>query len=253
MDEHTNQGPETDSSQVSPKQQQGQQNITEQPPLGQQNSQEQPPLGQQNASEQSSPGQQNPQEQSQFQQYLTREQTGEKTERPYQQAEQQPPYQQAGQQNSYQQSPYQQNGQQNQYEQTGQQNLYGQNPYQQNGQQNSYQQVPYQQPYQQNSYQQVPPKQSNGMALASMIVGIFALLTCCIPFVQFPLAVISIVLVILSKKGRPFHGLAIAGLVMAIISVLVSIGMTFYWGYVLKLMNDPEFMEMYNEIMEMYP
>ncbi len=253
MDEHTNQGPETDSSQVSPKQQQGQQNITEQPPLGQQNSQEQPPLGQQNASEQSSPGQQNPQEQSQFQQYLTREQTGEKTERPYHQAEQQPPYQQAGQQNSYQQSPYQQNGQQNQYEQASQQNLYGQNPYQQNGQQNSYQQVPYQQLYQQNSYQQVPPKQSNGMALASMIVGIFALLTCCIPFVQFPLAVISIVLVILSKKGRPFHGFAIAGLVMAIISVLVSIGMTFYWGYVLKLMNDPEFMEMYNEIMEMYP
>jgi len=90
------------------------------------------------------------------------------------------------------------------------------------------------------------------MALASMIVGIFALLTCCIPFLQFPLAVISIVLVILSKKGRPFHGFAIAGLVMAIISIVVSIGMTFYWGYVIKLMNDPEFMSMYNELMEMY-
>lgn len=39
---------------------------------------------------------------------------------------------------------------------------------------------------------------------------------------------------------------------MAIISIVVSIGMTFYWGYVIKLMNDPEFMSMYNELMEMY-
>lgn len=100
-------------------------------------------------------------------------------------------------------------------------------------------------------YQQ-QPKQSNGMALASMIVGIFALLSCCIPFIQFPLAVIDIVLVILSKKGKPFHGFAIAGLVLGIISILISIGMTIYWGVVITMMKDPEFMSMYNEILEMY-
>lgn len=187
-----------------------------------QTSQEQQQNGQGNP-----PEQQTSQEQPQFQQYLNQEQA----------QQQQNPYQQPGQyqqQDPYQQSPYQQPGQQNPYQQP-------------------YQQSPYQQTqYQQSSYQQIPPKQSNGMALASMIMGIFALLTCCIPFIQFPLAVIAIVLVILSKKGRPFHGFAIAGLVMAIISVLISIGMTFYWGYVIKLMNDPEFMSMYNEIMEMY-
>lgn len=187
-----------------------------------QTSQEQQQNGQGNP-----PEQQTSQEQPQFQQYLNQEQA----------QQQQNPYQQPGQyqqQDPYQQSPYQQPGQQNPYQQP-------------------YQQSPYQQTqYQQSSYQQIPPKQSNGMALASMIMGIFALLTCCIPFIQFPLAVIAIVLVILSKKGRPFHGFAIAGLVMAIISVIVSIGMTFYWGYVIKLMNDPEFMSMYNEIMEMY-
>ena len=178
------------------------------------------------------PEQQNSQEQPQFQQYLNQEQV----------QQQQNPYQQSGQYR--QQDPYQQ---QNPYQQPGQ--YQQQDPYQQS----PYQQSPYQQnQYQQNSYQQIQPKQSNGMALASMIMGIFALLTCCIPCIQFPLAVIAIVLVILSKKGRPFHGFAIAGLVMAIISVLVSIGMTFYWGYVIKLMNDPEFMSMYNEIMEMY-
>ena len=69
---------------------------------------------------------------------------------------------------------------------------------------------------------------------------------------QFPLAVTAIVLVILSKKGRPLHGFAIAGLVMGIISILMSIFMTFYWGIVISTMNDPEFMSMYNEILEMY-
>lgn len=104
----------------------------------------------------------------------------------------------------------------------------------------------------QNNQYPPQPKQSNGMALASMIVGIFALLSCCIPFIQFPLAIIDIVLVILSKKGKPFHGFAIAGLVLGIISILISIGMTIYWGAVITMMKDPEFMSMYNEILEMY-
>lgn len=238
MDEHMNQNSDPASDQIR----------DEQPQNGQGNPPEQP----------------NSQEKSQFQQYLKAEEQEQRQQQGQQiqqaepqgqdqqsgqwnrQPEQQGQFQQQGQpfQPSEWQSPYQQQGtyQQNQSQQTRWQNPYQQGPYQQQ----------YQQPYQQNSYQQTPPKQSNGMALASMIVGIFALLTCCIPFIQFPLAVISVVLVILSKKGKPLHGFAIAGLVMAIISILISIGMTFYWGYVIKLMNDPEFMEMYNELMEMY-
>ena len=108
-----------------------------------------------------------------------------------------------------------------------------------------------QQPGQQPPYGQ-PPKQTNNLALASMIVGIFALLACCIPFVQFPLAVVSIVLVVLSKKGQPLSGFAIAGLVLAIISIIISILMTLYWGFLISMMNDPEFMSIYNEMLEMY-
>lgn len=111
---------------------------------------------------------------------------------------------------------------------------------------------PPQGPPQYPPYPPMPPKQSNGLALASMIVGIFSLITCCIPFLQFPLAVAAIVLVILSKKGKPFHGFAVAGLVMGIISILISIAMTFYWGVVISMMNDPEFLSIYNEILEMY-
>ena len=100
--------------------------------------------------------------------------------------------------------------------------------------------------------QQSPRKQSNGLALASFIVSIFALLSCCIPFIQFPLAVTAIVLVILSKKGKPLAGFAIAGLVIGIISILISLAMTAYWGLALQLLQDPEFMEIYNELSEIY-
>ena len=85
-----------------------------------------------------------------------------------------------------------------------------------------------------------------------MIVGIFAMLTCCIPFIQFPLAVVTIVLVILSKKGKPFNGLAVAGLVLGILAVIISIGMTIYWGVLISLMKDPEFMSIYNSLLESY-
>ena len=123
------------------------------------------------------------------------------------------------------------------------------------------QQPPYgsgQPPYGQNPYGNgqppygQPPRQTNNLALASMIVGIFALLACCIPFVQFPLAVVSIVLVVLSKKGQPLNGFAIAGLVLAIISIIISILMTLYWGFLISMMNDPEFLSIYNEMLEMY-
>ena len=97
-----------------------------------------------------------------------------------------------------------------------------------------------------------PPARRNGQALASMIFGILALVACCIPFIQFPLAVVAIVLVILSKKKQPLSGFAIAGLVLGIVSIVISIAMTFYWGYVISIMNTPEFWEMYNEMMQVY-
>ncbi len=82
-----------------------------------------------------------------------------------------------------------------------------------------------------------------------MIVGIFSLLGCCIPFIQFPLAMIAIVLAILSRKGQPFSGFAVVGLVLGILSILVSVLMTVYWGY---LLSHPEFLDLYNEMMQMY-
>ena len=110
----------------------------------------------------------------------------------------------------------------------------------------------YQNNYQNNYQYEAPQRETNRLAVASMIVGIFAMLTCCIPFIQFPLAVVTIVLVILSKKGKPFNGFAVAGLVLGILAVIISIGMTIYWGVLISLMKDPEFMSIYNSLLESY-
>lgn len=125
-----------------------------------------------------------------------------------------------------------------------------QNNNQNNDQNNN--QNDYQNNYQNNYQYEAPQRETNRLAVASMIVGIFAMLTCCIPFVQFPLAVVTIVLVILSKKGKPFNGFAVAGLVLGILAVIISIGMTIYWGVLISLMKDPEFMSIYNSLLESY-
>ena len=121
----------------------------------------------------------------------------------------------------------------------------------QNNNQNDYQNN-CQNNYQNNYPYEAPQKETNRLAVASMIVGIFAMLTCCIPFIQFPLAVVTIVLVILSKKGKSFNGFAVAGLVLGILAVIISIGMTIYWGVLISLMKDPEFMSIYNSLLESY-
>ncbi len=167
----------------------------------------------------------------------------------------QAPYQEAGEKQKapapetgapkppYPNQPYPQGYPQQNYNPYYNQNPYGQPPYGQN----SYGQPP----YGQNPYGQ-PQKKRNNLALASMIVSIFALLSCCVPFIQFPLAVVAIVLVILSKKGQPLHGFAIAGLVLSILSIVISIAAVFYYGAVFQLMSDPEFMAIYEDMMKIY-
>lgn len=111
-------------------------------------------------------------------------------------------------------------------------------------------------PFNQNNYNQLPPLtpagQTNNMAVASMIVSIFGLLTCCIPPLQFIIGVVGILLVIFSKKGRPWSGFAIAGLVMSIIALLISIAMVIYMVFAFQMMKDPQFAPIFNDIYQMY-
>ncbi|MDE7206543.1 MAG: hypothetical protein K2N90_05210 [Lachnospiraceae bacterium] len=64
-----------------------------------------------------------------------------------------------------------------------------------------------------------------GLGVASMVLGIIALvLSCCVPYVPFLCAVVSIVLAAVAIKGnREGKGMAIAGLVCSIISLIPSV------------------------------
>lgn len=104
-----------------------------------------------------------------------------------------------------------------------------------NGFQNQYTGQPvYQQP--------VQPQPSKGLAIASMVLGIVALvLSCCVPYLPVLLSLLAVILggVSLSKKmgGK---GMAIAGLVCGIIglvpSVIVIIGGAALFGSIASMM-----------------
>lgn len=86
----------------------------------------------------------------------------------------------------------------------------------------------YYQPYQESIYAQ--PGESGpmeGKAVASLICGVFSLLTCCcygIPSLIF--GIIAIVLAVLSRKDNmgQMPGLAIAGMIMGVLGVISGIG-----------------------------
>jgi len=92
------------------------------------------------------------------------------------------------------------------------------------------QQAPVQPMYQQPMYQQpmqpvaVPGK---GLGVAGMILGILSLVFFCIPYIGFPLSVVSLILSIVGKakagSAGQSNGMAIAGLICSIISLALNL------------------------------
>lgn len=64
-----------------------------------------------------------------------------------------------------------------------------------------------------------------GLAIASMVLGIVALVvSCCFYYISIPCAIIGIILAGVSLKGqRAGKGMAIAGLVCSIVSLIPSV------------------------------
>ncbi len=97
-----------------------------------------------------------------------------------------------------------------------------------------------------------PPKPKNGFATASLVVGIFALLSlCCF---AFPLSIImgvgAVIFAVISKKGQPMYGTAIAGMILGIIAVVLGIGEFIYFMALSTLVKDPANAAIINEFME---
>lgn len=69
------------------------------------------------------------------------------------------------------------------------------------------------------------PNGGAGLAIASMVLGILALvLSCCLYYVSLPCAVAGIICAAISMKGnRAGKGMAIAGLVCSIVSLVLAV------------------------------
>ena len=66
-----------------------------------------------------------------------------------------------------------------------------------------------------------PPKQTNGAATASLILGIVSMFCC-----GMPAAIAAIICAIVSKSKSPdgkMNGMAVAGLILGIVGVVVSL------------------------------
>lgn len=107
--------------------------------------------------------------------------------------------------------------------------------------------------WQQNQYQQVPPKKENNpMAVTSMVLGILSILSCCMAPLSLILPIAGITLAILSKKGKPMNGFAIAGIVLSIVGILFSLAFFAYYMFILTLMKDPQYAAIFNDLLEQY-
>lgn len=107
------------------------------------------------------------------------------------------------------------------YQQPYGSNDYNQNNYNQNNYQSDYQTYtdynqPYQAPQYTNSYP-VEDSSANGMAIASLVLGIVSFFCC-----GLPCSVVGLILGIISKKRKPENnGKATAGIVLSIIALVL--------------------------------
>ena len=74
-----------------------------------------------------------------------------------------------------------------------------------------------------------------GLSIAAMVLGIVAVVLCCIWYISFPCAILAIIFGIIGKK-RDGRGMAITGLVLGIVAiglyVLAVAGILSFFGAV---------------------
>lgn len=85
-----------------------------------------------------------------------------------------------------------------------------------------------------NNYQQTKPP-TNGLAIASLILGIIAIPASCCYGAGIIFGIIAIVLGVVSKRqGESMSGMAIAGIICSVIGIIAGICMWIMIVYVIK-------------------
>lgn len=97
-----------------------------------------------------------------------------------------------------------------------------------------------------------PPK--NNHAMAALTISMCALLStfCCFLPGGLVLGVLSIVLAILSKKGQPFCGRAIAALIIGILAVAANLAVFACMMLAYYFSESPVYGPMFNDMVRQY-
>lgn len=77
-------------------------------------------------------------------------------------------------------------------------------------------------------------KGGSGLSIASMVLGIIAVVLCCIAYISIPCAILAIIFGIIGRK-RDGKGMAITGLVLGIVAISLYIIAV---AGVLNIMNE---------------
>ena len=100
-------------------------------------------------------------------------------------------------------------------------------------------------------YAQPEPPKGRGYSVASLVLGIFGLVCCCLGPVGLIPAVLAIVFAVISRRRLgALDGMGTAGLICGILGSLIGAYMTFEYVLMFILMSDPTFMEEYFAMME---
>lgn len=90
------------------------------------------------------------------------------------------------------------------------------------------------------------------LALLSIVSGIFALTSCCSPPVQLVFGAAAVMLAWLSKNEKPMTVPAIIGMIMGIVSIVLSILIFVNYIWAMDLMADPNNAAMVKDIFRQY-
>lgn len=89
--------------------------------------------------------------------------------------------------------------------------------------------------------------QSNGLGIASMVLGILSLITiCCVPYGPIVLGIIAIVLGIVQIVKNEKKGMAIAGIVCGAIGLIVYVVLLAWGSYAMSSGLYDEILRQYN-------
>lgn len=95
-----------------------------------------------------------------------------------------------------------------------------------------------------------PKSRSKAWSVAALILSIASIMCCCVYWVGLVCGALGIIFAVISRRSLGyFDGLSIASIIVSIFGLVFSVLLLYV---ALTLENNPEFMELYNQMLEEY-